>query len=228
MLFRSYEVKVGISNVRPAGTIAGSEYGDFDVVIRYVDQTKVYNSPFTTEDEDLRPNVVETFKCNLDPNSPNYISRVIGDRKRTIASNGKVTENGDWVNNSKYIRIKNVNENAPVQAIPFAHAAYKLFVRAGAQSEASNATTFANYIPRVTFSTASVTDSTKMSGIDLDNNADNKIYMKPIPNSAGNGSNSVFSLDTICGLDLSLTTSTEIAKRQFVVAFQEEIGRAHV
>ena len=204
------KIKIAITNIKAAGSSAGTDYGTFTVVVRAFGDT------------DKKKNVLETFSnVNLDPNSPNYISRVIGDRKRTIASNGKVTENGDWVNNSKYIRIKNVNENAPVQAIPFAHAAYKLFVRAGAQSEASNATTFANYIPRVTFSTASVTDSTKMSGIDLDNNADNKIYMKPIPNSAGNGSNSVFSLDTICGLDLSLTTSTEIAKRQFVVAFQE-------
>jgi phage tail sheath protein FI len=46
--------------------------------------------------------------------------------------------------------------------------------------------------------------------------------MKPIPANAGNGSNAVFSLDTICGLTLVLPqTSTDIAKRQFVVAFQE-------
>ena len=204
------KVKVAITNIKAAGTQNGTDYGTFTVVVRDFNDT------------DKKKVVLETFSnVNLDPNSPNYISRVIGDRKRTIASTGKVTENGDWVNNSKYIRIANVNANAPIQAVPFAHAAYKLFVRAGAQSEASNATTFANYIPRVTFSTASVADSTKMSGIDLDNNADNKIYMKPIPNSAGSGANAVFSLDTICGLSLTSTTSTEIAKRQFVVAFQE-------
>jgi len=73
----NYEVKVAIANVRAAGTIAGSEYGDFDVIVRYVDQSKVYNSPFTYEDEDLRPNVVESFKCSLDPNSPRYIARVL-------------------------------------------------------------------------------------------------------------------------------------------------------
>ncbi len=198
------KVKVAITNIKAAGSTSGTDYGTFNVVVRAFNDT------------DKKKNVLETFSnVNLDPNSPNYISRVIGDRKRTIASDGKVTENGDWVNNSKYIRIQNVNALAPVQAVPFAHAAYKSIIKSA---------DYESIIPRVTFSTASVVDSSKMSGIDLDNNADNKVYMKPIPYGAGNGSNSVFSLDTICGRILGGsegTGSAEIAKRQFVVAFQE-------
>ena len=102
----NYEVKVGIANIRPAGTIAGSEYGDFDVVVRFVDQSKLPQTPFTYEDEDLRPNVIETYKCNLDPNSPKFISRVIGDRFITITDEGKVVVNGDYSNKSKYIRVE--------------------------------------------------------------------------------------------------------------------------
>ena len=205
------KIKVGISNVKAAGSINGTDFGAFTVVVR------------SFSDTDKKKTIIETFaNVNLDPNSPNYISRVIGDRKRTInATTGKITEIGDWVNNSKYIRITNLNEQAPVQAVPFAHAAYKLPIRAAGQSEAVSATTYANLVPRVTFSTGSVTDSTKYSGIDLDNNEDNKIYMKPIPASAGNGSNAVFSLDTICGLSLTSNVSTDVSKRQFVVAFQE-------
>jgi len=205
------KIKVGISNVKAAGSINGTDFGAFTVVVR------------SFSDTDKKKTIIETFaNVNLDPNSPNYISRVIGDRKRTInATTGKITEIGDWVNNSKYIRITNLNEQAPVQAVPFAHAAYKLPIRAAGQSEAVTATTYANLVPRVTFSTGSVTDSTKYSGIDLDNNEDNKIYMKPIPASAGNGSNAVFSLDTICGLSLTSNVSTDVSKRQFVVAFQE-------
>ena len=195
------KIKVAITNIKAAGTTAGTDYGTFTVIVRAFNDT------------DKKKNVLETYSnVNLDPNSPNYISRVIGDRKLSINSLGKITETGDWVNNSKYIIIQNVNEYAPIQAVPFAHDKYKLFVNAGA---------YANAIPRVTFSVGSTIDSSKMSGIDLDNNADNKIYMKPIPNSSGNGANAVFSLDTICGLGLTSTTSTEIAKRQFVVAFQE-------
>jgi hypothetical protein len=196
------KIKIGISNVKAAGSINGTDYGAFTIVVR------------NFSDTDKKKSVIETFaNVNLDPNSPNFISRVIGDRKRTINPNtGKITEIGDWVNNSRYIRITNLNVNAPVQAVPFAHAAYQLPVNAGA---------YASLVPRVTFSTGSVTDSSKYSGIDLDNNGDNKIYMKPIPVSAGNGSNSVFSLDTICGLNLTSNVSTDVAKRQFVVAFQE-------
>jgi hypothetical protein len=196
------KIKVGISNVKAAGTTNGTDYGTFTVIVRDFNDT------------DKKKNILETFSnVNLDPNSPNFISRVIGDRKREIDSiTGKITESGDWVNNSKYIRIANLYTTAPVQAVPFGHGAYKLFVNAG---------DYDLLIPRVTFSTGSVVDSSKYSGIDLDNNADNKIYMKPVPVSAGNGFNAVFSLDTICGLTLSSTTSTEIAKRQFVVAFQE-------
>ena len=197
------KIKVGITNVKAAGTTNGTDYGTFTVVVRAFNDT------------DKKKNVLETYSnVNLDPNSPNYISRVIGDRKLSIDSLGKITESGDWVSNSKYIRIVNLNENAPVQAVPFAHAAYQLFVKAG---------NYSNFIPRVTFSTGSVVDSSKYSGIDLDNNGDNKIYMKPIPVSAGNGSNAIFSLDTICELTLNpqTQTATDIAKRQFVVAFQE-------
>ena len=195
------KIKVGITNVKAAGTTSGTDYGTFTVVVRDFNDT------------DKKKVILETFSnVNLDPNSPNFISRVIGDRKLSIDSLGKITENGDWVNNSKYIRIVNLNTIAPVQAVPFAHAAYQLPVNAGSYS---------SIVPRVTFTTGSVADSSKYSGIDLDNNADNAVYMKPIPASAGNGSNSVFSLDTICGLTLTSTSSTDVIKRQFVVAFQE-------
>jgi hypothetical protein len=41
------DVKVGITNIRPAGTIAGSQYGQFDVIVRYVDQSDIKCSIFT-------------------------------------------------------------------------------------------------------------------------------------------------------------------------------------
>jgi hypothetical protein len=213
------KVKVGITNVKAAGTTNGTDYGTFTIVVRDFNDT------------DKKKTVLETFSnVNLDPNSPNYVNRVIGDRYTSIdATTGKITEYGDWRNNSKYIRIVSsdrgisgvlTSDQIPVQAVPFAHAAYQLPVRA---VSADLSVSYANYIPRVTFTTGSIVDSSKYSGIDLDNNADNKIYMKPVPVSAGNGSNSVFSLDTICGLVLNpLTqTSVDVAQRQFVVAFQE-------
>ena len=189
------KVKVAITNIKAAGSVNGTDYGTFTLVVRaYSDTNK-------------KKVVLETYSnINLDPNSPNFISRVIGDRKRTIASDGKISETGDWVNNSKYIRIKNLNESAPVQAVPFGHASYQLPISASASVGA--------LIPAVTFVSSS---ATVFGGIDLDFNTDNTIYLKPIPTGASNGSNVVFGLDASNGGTLSVGDSTA----QFIVAFQE-------
>jgi len=195
------KVKIGITNIKAAGSVNGTDYGTFTVVVRdFADTNK-------------KKIVLETFaNVNLDPNSPNYISRVIGDRKLSINSLGKITETGDWVNNSKYVRIVNLNENAPVQAVPFGHDKYSLPVSASAAKGAFS-------IPAVTFSTGSVAQSGSIlvPGIDLDNNTDNNIYLKPIPTGAGKGSNSVFGLDTAAQNTLVVGDS----RAQFIVAFQE-------
>ncbi len=190
------KVKVGITNIKAAGSVNGTDYGTFTVVVRdFADTNK-------------KKTVLETWSnVNLDPNSPNYISRVIGDRKLSIDGTGKITESGDWVNNSKYVRIVNLNENAPIQAVPFGHDKYSLPVSASAAVGA--------LIPSVTFVTSS---ATQYGGIDLDNNTDNNIYLKPIPTGAGVGSNSVFGLDDAATNGAALSVGSTLA--QFVVAFQ--------
>jgi hypothetical protein len=188
------KVKIGISNIKAAGSVNGTDYGTFTIVVRDFNDTE------------KKKVVLETYSnVNLDPNSPNFISRVIGDRRLSIDALGKITETGDWVNNSKYVRVANLNPNSPVQAVPFGHAAYKLPVVAGANN---------SLIPVVTFVTASATQN---GGIDLDLNNDNKVYLKPIPVSATVGSNSVFGLDVANGGSLSVGSTSS----QFIVAFQE-------
>lgn len=191
------KVKIGITNIKAAGSVNGTDYGTFTVVVRdYADTNK-------------KKTVLETWSnVNLDPNSPNFISRVIGDRKLTIGDDGKITETGDWVNNSKYIRIVSLNEAAPIQAVPFGHAAYSLPVSASVAQGA-------NLIPSVTFVTSS---ATQYGGIDLDGNTDNSIYLKPIPTGALTGSNSVFGLDSASTNGVALSVGSTLA--QFVVAFQ--------
>ena len=201
------KVKVGITNIKAAGSVSGTDYGTFTVVVRAYGDTN------------RRKTVIETYSnVTLDPSSPNYIYRVIGDRHITIADDGKVSETGDWANKSKYVRLINeerdatlASEKIPVQAIPAAHAEYKLPIY---HSDA----TLVSKIPAVTFTSASADG---YGGIDLDNNTDNGIYMKPIPANAGTGSNTAYSLDTTDGLNLTLTTATEITKRNFIIAFQE-------
>jgi hypothetical protein len=189
------KVKIGITNIKAAGSVNGTDYGTFTVVVRAFNDTN------------KKKIVLETYSnVNLDPNSPNYIARVIGDRKRTIAADGKVTENGDWVNNSKYIRISELNENSPVQAVPFAHGAYTLPISASALIGAK--------IPVVTYVSSS---ATVYGGIDLDGNTDNSIYLKPIPDGAGLGANVAFGLDVANGGTLSVGSTSA----QLIVAFQE-------
>jgi hypothetical protein len=131
---------------------------------------------------------------------------VIGDRKLSIDNAGKITTSGDWVNQSKYIRVANLNTAAPVQAVPFGHAAYKLPISASTSVSAN--------VPVVTFVAAT---ATQFGGIDLDGNVDNRIYMKPIPTGATVGSNAVFGLDVANGGSLTVGSTSA----QFVVAFQE-------
>lgn len=195
------KVKVGITSIKAAGSINGSDYGAFTIVVRDFNDT------------DKKKVVLETYaNVNLDPNSPNYISRVIGDRYLQIGTDGKITENGDWVNNSKYIRIANLNEAAPVQAVPFAHASYTLPISASAA--------IGSLIPAVTFSTGSAAASSSInySGIDLENNTDNTIYLKPTPTGAGVGANIAFGLDSAATNGTALSVGNSYA--QFIVAFQ--------
>ncbi len=104
----NYEFKIGIQDIKPAGTVPGSEYGSFTVVVRRVDQDKISGSPFVgVVDSDIRPNIVETFQgVNLNPDSPNYIERVIGDKYITVDADGKLSTNGDYANNSENIRVE--------------------------------------------------------------------------------------------------------------------------
>jgi phage tail sheath protein FI len=198
------KVKIAITNIKPAGSIAGSDYGTFSVFVRQFSDTN------------KKRTILEQFNnVTLDPNSPNYIARVIGDRSRVINTEGKISEYGDWANQSRYIRLWNSNDTGyknaneiPVQAVPFAHAAYQLPVSASAAVSA--------LIPTASFVSAS---ATQFGGLDLDNNDDNLIYLKPIPTGATIGANGAYSLDTTD--NVTLTNVLDLSKRNFMVCFQE-------
>ena len=230
----NYEIKVGIANIRPAGTIAGSEYGDFDVVVRFVDQSKLPHTPFTYEDEDLRPNVIETFKCNLDPNSPKFISRVIGDRFITITNAGKVVVNGDYTNKSKYIRVEVTeavaNGSVSSTLVPFGFRALQspipsAFTQPPAATFVTDQTVAGAYNRRVYW------------GFNYDfSNTDNFNYLRPLPIAANQttGSNADFYLGdyqqnaaasfptsaTAYSSSIDLSTNTALDSRKFMIPFQ--------
>lgn len=190
--------KVTIGNVKPAGSVPGSDYGTFSLYIRAFGDT------------DKKQTVLEQYNnVTLDPNSVNYISRVIGDTYETIDENGKVNVTGDWANKSKYIRVEAKDSSLyPVVAVPYGHEAYTIPFATDGDDE---------LVPAVTYATGS---NNVYAGIDLEGNDDNKIYLKPIPSDAGTGYNTAFGLDSIAVLPLTGSVAADVAKRVFNVAFQ--------
>ena len=217
------EYKISIFNVKAAGSSNATDYSTFSLMIRGY------------KDTDKRKSVLETYNnLNLDPASPNYIKKVIGDRNLVIDSNGKQTENGDYPNRSKFVRVECVAEGAhPIVAGPFGHDKYynPIFVgNVGAHGLGES------IIPSVLFSTGSDANTSSknvsFSGIDLETaqvKIDNNNYLSPIPTSATQGGNTVFAFDgTVSvvggtkafGFELTGSLSSDMNKRQFSVGFQ--------
>ena len=66
-------------------------------------------------DTTAKKTVLEAFNnVNLDPNSPRYISKIIGDQVLNYNSTTNQMElSGSYPNNSRYVRIKTINYNTP-------------------------------------------------------------------------------------------------------------------
>jgi hypothetical protein len=228
----NYEVKVALSTIRPAGTVPGTEYGDFTVTVRGVDQSLILGSPFDFIDSDVRPNILETYtQCNLDPTSKNYIGRKIGDRYEYYdTENLRTVVTGDYPNKSKYIRVEidnRVKDGAyPTVLVPFGHSALMN-------------TLSSSFYPTGTEFGAARFQSTQLDSNNVYNKkihygfnynfatTDNLNYLKPVPNGATTGSNAKFLLSnynqdssfSYTG-SIGLTTATSIETRKFVVPFQ--------
>ena len=213
------EFKVCVLNIKAAGSIPGSDYGEFSVQVRK-------NNPAQSDD-----NIVleQHNNCNFDKTSANYFARNIGDRFVEIDSNGKLTYKGDWPNHSRYIRVGDYADlkNLAKTVVPFGFAAVYNPV-------------LGNNVP-----TASFKSEQKNSVGDFDQNVfygfdyklkDNREYLAPIPVNAGAGDNAVFSLlnmngDDDAATELNVTTATaaantitlansDIAQRKFVMPLQ--------
>jgi hypothetical protein len=217
------EYKVAISNVRAAGVSNATDYATFTVTIRGF------------ADTDKRKSILETYNnVNLDPASPNYIAKLIGDRRVTIDANGKQTETGDYANRSKLVRVIVSQEGTfPIIAAPFGHKAYTNPIFVGDDE---------TLVPAVIYSTGSAentaSNTTRFAGIDLETatvRINNNQYLKPLPLNAETGANTDFAFDgditAVVGgvvvsdynFNYSLSTSDStavIAQRQFIVGFQ--------
>ena len=214
--------KIVVSNIKKAGSIAGSDYGSFSLQVR---QTGLNDNNLTKD------NVLEQFdNLNFDPESANYFARRIGDRYVTIDANGKLTYNGDWDNRSKHIYVSDFTEIAdgaiPKTLVPMGHAAI------------SNPSAGTTDVPKWVFksdqlNTQGAFDQNVLYGHDYAN-ADANEYLSAIPNSVGSGNHVTMSLENFVGhADASVLGSqysdgsekitldlSAIGQRKFVVPFQ--------
>ena len=190
--------KIKVLNVKPEEDIEGSDYGTFSLHV-----SKVSN------DE-----VLEEFDAlTLDPESPNYFAKKIGDRHVEIDSNGKLTYYGSYPNLSRFIRVgdySSMEEDGvfkyPKNVVPMGHNAV--------YNTGPGGTNF----PSASLNTEqrdgnNTYDSTVPFGIDLLTTGpkeDNMQYLAPVPATATTGNNSVFHLENMYGdtdFDTSLSST---------------------
>lgn len=100
--------KLSIENIKYSDRVDIDPYGSFSVVIR-----SIY-------DNDSAPRIVERFdNCNLNPNSSNYVARVIGDAYyEWDTAKRRIVEYGTYPNNSSIVRIELSTEVDLGQADP--------------------------------------------------------------------------------------------------------------
>jgi len=226
--------RIGISDIKRPVDVAGSDYGSFSLQV-------IVNNPGQNDDGI----VLENFQnLSLDENSTNYLPRVIGDRYTTIDANGKLTHNGDYPNQSKYIYVSDYSALTGIsnELVPMGF---------GAVSQ-PHATTLAsaNNSGSMTFPTASLlglspaaSSSQVNSRGSYDRNAyygfsfgnsNNTEYLAPLPTSATVGNNITMSLEDCyghndasvlgatyaSGSQLITLTNSAFQQRKFVVPFQ--------
>lgn len=109
--------KISISNLKVSENEA-YEYGTFNLQIRDFNDT------------DINPRVIEEFvNCSLDPDSDNYVAKLVGDRKVTydfdqdISTERRIVTTGKYQNVSKFVRVvmsTAVEEKkVPARTLPF-------------------------------------------------------------------------------------------------------------
>ena len=222
------QYKVEINNVRSAGSIPGSKYGSFSLVLR------------AFSDTDVKPQILERYdNLNLDVNSSNYVARRIGDVYNYIDFNGKIVEFGDYANKSKLIRVEMATSPWPSDAIPFGFGPYASpiggdYARLGKLPAMQYCSASAyllqpgRYASGIVFQPApSQADEDLLAlypnGSSIGPELDNQQYFAPIPIGAATGANVAFDLQTNCGITplyVASQENTNVKKRRFILGFQ--------
>ena len=223
-----HDYKVSISNVKEPGDIDGVEqYSQFTISLR------------KTGDKDKSPSILEQYNnVTLDPDSPRYISRVMGDRYPQYNDTlGKVELLGNYPNISNYVRVEvsnAVEEKALSPKLsPKGFKAVRDTVRVAA------------LLPAVTFPSASYEGVQTLGTTDynsrgflgfkfLDKSSDNENFLQPLPennlanvsgdfnveNFKGHPSSSLFVGSLSASIDSTGATGPTANQLKFTIPFQ--------
>jgi len=145
-------IKISIANIQPSTNTDVTKYGKFDILVRKFNDT------------DVSMIVLEQFtNLNFDPNSDQYIAKIIGDMYRVWNTDlNRYYDYGNYTSKSKYIRIEMTTDldNVPQEALPVGFVAYEIpsFV------DATSITIAASALPTV----SSVVNVNDYYGIDFE------------------------------------------------------------
>ena len=165
----------------------------------------------------LDGNLLEAYSnLNMDPDSANYIVKVIGDQFETVNNDGEITTFGDYPNLSQYIRIGDHKEdtfrqNKALQPMGYAAVLDPIVSTANVPTSSFNRS---QTLPRK-FDADTYKEDLPY-GFKIDNRfyedelATNKQYLSPIPKSETSGQNVAFSLLNMSGFGDS--SSSEFSK----------------
>ena len=189
-----HEYKVSIANLKEPADIDGIEqYSQFSVIIR------------KAMDKDKSPVILEQYNnVTLDPDSPRYISRIIGDRYPNYNETlNKVELLGNYPNVSNYIRVS-VSDQVDQKSISpkLSPKGFKVVSNTFRTASLSVNCIFpsASYEGVQQLGTDNTYNSKGYLGFKfIDKNSDNENFLQPLPDSAESNISGDFSVEDYSG-----------------------------
>lgn len=216
------DIKVSLVGMKPSSNDPTNEYGTFTLLVRRFD------------DSDTRVDVIEQWdNLDLNPDSPNYVARRIGNSAPFYDSDSLETYyRGEFRNASPYIRIEMAENSAPKNALPYGFAQLKSPVVVSLASELVVPTYVTSRYKSGSISgyTVGAIDYKYYYGYDTSEiNYGNLSYLNPLPDAAvavGTAFNLEDVVDVPSGSTLqfsesiSLSNNDHLRYRRFTVPFQ--------
>lgn len=212
------EIKVSFLNMKPGDSV--NPYGTFSMLVRSYDDT------------DNKTEVLEQYEnLTLDPDSAQYIARVIGNSAPTEDQvTGEMYYQGDFPNRSQYVWVEMTTNTIPAAALPFGFQPILSTVNVAASALVSASYVNTRWYDGTTggYTTQSI-DKRYYYGWDFDSgNETNNSYLGPIPSGALNVG-TAFNLENLVEVpkttapfseSISLTNADAFVYRRFTVPFQ--------